>query len=85
MYMKKSIIEFITGAIEGWDDNAKLGEEIRGLEETLETLIDEGHDSTFAAILMLIYLCPEDDDLGRHIRSHYIAFKIFLGDAETYP
>ena len=83
--MKKSIIEFITGAIEDWNSNERLGEEIRGLEETLENLIDEEHDSTFAAILMLIYLCPEDDDLGRHIRSHYIAFKIYLKHAETNP
>jgi hypothetical protein len=83
--MKKSIIEFITIAIQDWDDNSRLGEEIRGLQETLEHLVDTDTDNLIGALLMMIYLCPDDNDLGRHIRKNYIPYKLYLKHAETNP
>jgi hypothetical protein len=83
--MKKSIIEFIIIAIQDWDDNTQLGEEIRGLQDTLEHLVDTDNDNLIGALLMMIYLCPEDNDLGRHIRKNYIPYKLYLKHAETNP
>jgi hypothetical protein len=83
--MKKSIIEFIIIAIQDWDDNTRLGEEIRVLQETLEHLVDTDTDNLIGALLMMIYLCPDDNDLGRHIRKNYIPYKLYLKHAETNP
>lgn len=83
--MKKSIIEFITIAIQDWDDNTRLGEEIRVLQDTLEHLVDTDPDNLIGALLMMIYLCPDDNDLGRHIRKNYIPYKLYLKHAETNP
>jgi hypothetical protein len=81
--MEKSIIEFIVIAIQDWSDNKSLGEEIRGLQETLEGQVDEGTNSILGALLLMIYLCPDDDDLGRHIRKNYIPYKLYLKHAEA--
>jgi len=80
--MKKSIIEFIVKAIEDWEDNTYLGEEIRMLEDTLNELMDTEPNQVYASILLLIIITKTDEKLGEHMRVHYPSFKLYLEDAE---
>jgi len=81
--MKKQIVEFIIKAIQDWDDNIHLGEEIRALEETLEEIQDNNPDHLIGAVLILIYTFNDNEMLGKFIRSHYISFRLYIRHAET--
>jgi hypothetical protein len=83
--MKKQIVEFIIKAIQDWDDNTHLGEEIRVLEETLEEIQDNNPDHLIGTILLLIYIFKQDEELGKHIRGHYISFRLYIKNVETNP
>ena len=83
--MERTIIQYIIGAIETWGDNKLLGEEIRGLVEVLENLPQIDTNETLASILLMIYLCPTDEELGFNVRHSYIPLKIYIRNVETNP
>ena len=81
--MKKTIIDFVVLSIQQWSNDFKLGEEVRATKETLEDIMDTNPDDVIGVILILIYLFPNDEDLGRHIRAHLPTFNLYLLDDKT--
>lgn len=81
--MKKTIIDFIVLSITQWSNDFKLGEEIRATQETIENIMDTDPDDIIGVILLLLYLYPNDEDLGRQIRKHLTPFKLYLQDDKT--
>jgi hypothetical protein len=81
--MKKTLIQFVVNSILNNPNNFQLGEEVRALRETIEDLMVKEPDDVIGVILILMYLFPNDYDLGQHVRGHLINFKLYLENVET--
>lgn len=68
--MNKTILEFILDAViaNKLSDN-DLGEEIRQLQETIGSIINDEKDSILEVLYNLIIETPNDKELGGKIRS----------------
>ena len=74
--MKKDLLFFILTGINLWDDDAKLGEEIRMLYENIQDLCINRTEPVLEYISMQIEDNLSNKDLGREIKSIYIPILI---------
>ena len=81
--MKKTLLQFVVDAIKNNPNNYLLGEEIRALKDTAEDIMVSDPDDMIGVVLILIYIFPNDYDLGQHVRGHLNNFEFFLENVET--
>jgi hypothetical protein len=74
--MKKDLLFFILTGINLWDDDAKLGEEIRMLYENIQDLCINRTEPVLEYISMQIEDNLSNKELGREIKSIYIPILI---------
>ena len=81
--MKKDILFFIITGIDYWEDEAKLGEEIRMLYNNLYNLCINQNEPVLEYIYQLIEDNLSNKDLGREIKE--IQIPILIAYHRTNP
>jgi hypothetical protein len=74
--MKRDLLFFILTGIDLWEDDAKLGEEIRMLYDNINDLTINRKEPVLEYISMQIEDNLSNKDLGREIKSIYIPILI---------
>jgi hypothetical protein len=74
--MKRDLLFFILTGIDLWEDDAKLGEEIRMLYDNINNLTINRKEPVLEYISMQIEDNLSNKDLGREIKSIYIPILI---------
>jgi len=74
--MKRDLLFFILTGIDLWEDDAKLGEEIRMLYDNIYELCINRKEPVLEYISMQIEDNLSNKDLGREIKSIYIPILI---------
>ncbi len=74
--MKRDLLFFILTGIDLWEDDAKLGEEIRMLYDNINNLTINRKEPVLEYISMQIEDNISNKDLGREIKSIYIPILI---------
>ena len=74
--MKRDLLFFILTGIDLWEDDAKLGEEIRMLYDNINDLTINRKEPVLEYISMQIEDNISNKDLGREIKSIYIPILI---------
>jgi hypothetical protein len=74
--MKKDILFFIITGIDYWEDEAKLGEEVRMLYDNLYNLCINQNEPVLEYIVQLIEDNLSNKDLGREIKEIQIPIVI---------
>ena len=74
--MKKEILLFILGSIYDWNDDTKVGEEVRALEYHLIDAINGKKEPVLDYLLYLIYTHNSNKELGLEVRNLHLPILI---------
>jgi len=80
--METEILEQIVKSLEFWRDFEKVGEEVRSMEDTIRSKVENNIDPVMEALLDIIETHKNDYELGKTIFRIYIPIRTLLDDTQ---